>query len=142
MIEKIIHQGYTLAIIVRSTYKSDGIEFFTPDDFSQQIGYMKREKGYVIVPHKHLEVEKVILQTFETLIVRKGKIKVSLYDQLDDLVEECIIGQGDVVLLSGYGHGFEMLEDSEIIEVKQGPYIAGYDKIAICGAKSSVSEWK
>ncbi len=31
-------------------------------------------------------------------------------------------------MLSAGGHGFEMLEDAEIIEVQQGPYCGDKDK--------------
>ena len=39
-----------------------------------------------------------------------------------------ILNKGDVILLVNGGHGFEMLEKTEMIEVKQGPYIDGKDK--------------
>ena len=41
MIEKIIHKNIIIAIIIRNDYKKDGIEFFTPNNFSQQLGYMR-----------------------------------------------------------------------------------------------------
>jgi len=126
MIEKIDRNGFTLAIIVRSGFKADGVQFFTPLEAPQQMGYMNRAKGHVINVHKHDQIDTVITRTYETLIVRSGKLKVSLYDQQDNFAEERILQQGDIILLSGYGHGFEMLEDAELIEIKQGPFIADH----------------
>jgi hypothetical protein len=43
-------------------------------------------------------------------------------------LESRILSAGDVILLAFGGHGFEMLEPTEIIEVKQGPYAGDQDK--------------
>ncbi len=129
MIEKIVHNDQLLAIIIRSTYKKDGIEFFTPSDFSQQLGYMNRSKGYMIEPHMHKLIERKVTLTQEVLYVRSGKVRVDFYGQERNFLEYRIIETGDVILLASGGHGFEMLEDSELIEVKQGPYSSDDDKV-------------
>ena len=56
------------------------------------------------------------------------KSAISTY-LLYSFLESRILNQGDVVLLAYGGHGFEMLEDSEMIEVKQGPYAGDMDKV-------------
>jgi mannose-6-phosphate isomerase-like protein (cupin superfamily) len=129
MIEKIIHQGKPLAFILRAGYRVEGIEFFTPNDFSQQLGYMNRPKGYVIPPHVHQPVAREVHFTKEVLFIRSGKVRVDFYDDNQNYLESRILKQGDVVLLAFGGHGFEMLEASEIIEVKQGPYAGEEDKV-------------
>ncbi|WP_316736893.1 hypothetical protein [Pedobacter aquatilis] len=129
MIEKIEFQEKLLAVIIRANYKKEGIAFFTPDDFSQQLGYMNRKKGYVIDPHVHRLVERKVTLTQEVLYVKKGKVLVNFYDQDQNYLEQRIVETGDVILLADGGHGFEMLEDSEMIEVKQGPYAGEEDKI-------------
>ncbi len=43
-------------------------------------------------------------------------------------LESTVLDAGDVILLAYGGHGFEMLEPTEIIEVKQGPYAGDGDK--------------
>jgi hypothetical protein len=111
------------AIIVRSGFNPDGIQFVTPDDYSQQLGYMRRPAGYVIQPHIHLQVERKASFTQEVLYVRKGRVRVDFYRDDESYVESREIAMGDVILLSTGGHGFEMLEESELIEVKQGPYL-------------------
>ena len=129
MIEKIINNEKLLSIIIRAEYKSDGIEFFTPDDFSQQLAYMHRKKNYAISPHVHNAVQRDVQFTQEVLIIKNGKVRVDYYDEKKKYLESRILNKGDVVLLAYGGHGFEMIEDSEIIEVKQGPYLDEVDKI-------------
>ena len=129
MIEKIENKKKLLSIIIRANYESQGIEFFTPNSFSQQLAYMKRDKNYIITPHTHEKVQRNVQFTQEVLLVRKGKVRVDYYDDKNKYLESRILNQGDVVLLAYGGHGFEMIEDSEMIEIKQGPYIGKQDKI-------------
>lgn len=128
MIEKINHQGKPLAMILRANYRADGIQFFTPNDFSQQLGYMNRPQGYVIPPHVHNPVAREVQFTKEVLFIKSGKVRVDFYDDNQNYLESRILNQGDIVLLAFGGHGFEMLEASEMIEVKQGPYAGEDDK--------------
>jgi hypothetical protein len=128
MITKIIYQNKELAIILRASFKTDGIEFFTPSDFSQQLGYMNRPLGYIIPPHVHNAVAREVQYTKEVLFIRSGKVRVDFYGDEQNYLESHILNQGDVILLAFGGHGFQMLEPSEMIEVKQGPYAGDEDK--------------
>lgn len=128
MIENIHYQNSILAVIVRSNFYSEGIKFFTPDHFSQQLGYMNRPAGYVIAPHVHNPVAREVQFTKEVLFIKSGKLRVDFYDDDQNYLESRILVQGDIVLLAFGGHGFEMLEASEIVEVKQGPYAGEGDK--------------
>jgi len=128
MIQKIYHKDMLLSIIIRSGFEKNGIEFFTPDDFSQQLAYMKHEEGYNILPHVHNAVPREVQYTQETLFIKSGKVRVDFYDDNKQYLESHILSQGDVILLATGGHGFKMLEESEIIEVKQGPYAGEQDK--------------
>lgn len=129
MIERIKHNNAILAIIIRADYKEEGIAFFTPGDFSQQLGYMNRNKGYVIEPHVHKIVERKVTLTQEVLYIKTGKVLINFYDTDQEYLEHRILEKGDVILLASGGHGFEMLEDTEMIEIKQGPYIGDEDKV-------------
>lgn len=129
MIQQIIHNNKLLSVIIRRSFEKDGIEFFTPDDFSQQLAYMKRPKDYVIPPHVHNPVLREVQLTQEVLVIKSGKVRVDFYDDDKNYLESTIVETGDVILLAHGGHGFEMLEESEIIEVKQGPYAGERDKI-------------
>lgn len=128
MIEHIYNNSSLLCLILRSEYVSDGIEFFTPNDFSQQLGYMNRPKGYLIPPHVHNPVTRNVHYTKEVLFIKSGKVRADFYDEEQNYLESKILKQGDFILLAYGGHGFEMLEPSEIIEVKQGPYAGEIDK--------------
>lgn len=130
MIKKIFDRDIIIALIIPSDYKIDkGIEFLTPDNFSQQLGFMNRPNGYVIPPHVHNPVIREVVWTQEVLFIKSGKVRVDFYDNDRNYLESEILEKGDVIMLAGGGHGFEMLEDSEMIEVKQGPYCAEKDKI-------------
>lgn len=129
MIENITHKDKLLSIIIRSNYKSEGIEFFTEDSSPQQLAYMNRAKDYEILPHVHNSVKRDVYFTQEILVIKSGKVRVDYYDYDKVYLESRILYKGDVVLLACAGHGFKMLEDSEIIEVKQGPYAGEMDKI-------------
>ena len=143
MIQHIIHSNQLLSIIIRRNFEKQGIEFFTPDDFSQQLAYMKRPKDYVIPPHVHNPVLREVQLTQEVLYIKSGKVRVDFYDDDKNYLESIIVEAGDVILLAHGGHGFEMLEESEIIEVKQGPYAGEMDKVRfepICKTKIKVKD--
>lgn len=126
--ENIMHNGQLMAIIVRKDFDSEGLSFFTPDEFSQQLAYMHHPKGHNIQPHVHKPVMRELYNTQEVLFVRKGKVKVTFYAEDKCSVGERIIETGDVLMLVCGGHGFEMLEPTQMFEVKQGPYAGDNDK--------------
>ncbi len=129
MIQQITHREKLLSIIIRRNFEKNGIEFFTPDDFSQQLAYMKRPKNYVIAPHVHNLVAREVQMTQEVLLIKSGRVRVDFYDNEKNYLESSVLQAGDVILLADGGHGFEMLEESEMIEVKQGPYAGEADKV-------------
>ncbi len=129
MIEEVNFKAQILAIIIRANYQKEGISFFTPGDFSQQLGYMNRPKGYKIDPHIHNLIERKVTLTQEVLYIKTGKVRVDFYDDDKNYLESKIVEKGDVILLAAGGHGFEMLEDAEMIEIKQGPYCGEEDKV-------------
>jgi len=127
-IQRICHDNIELALIIRRTYRKDGIEFFTPSTYSQQIGYMNRPAGYVIAPHVHNPVPREVHYTKEVLLIKSGRVRVDFYSEAQVYLESTVLEAGDVILLAYGGHGFEMLEPTEMIEVKQGPYAGDRDK--------------
>jgi mannose-6-phosphate isomerase-like protein (cupin superfamily) len=129
MIEEFNHNGDTFAIIVRRNFNSPGINFFTANDYSQQLAYMNHPAGKEIQPHVHKKVHREVHYTQETLFIRKGKLQVDFYTDEQAFLESRILEAGDVILLIKGGHGFKVLEDLEMFEVKQGPYAGDEDKI-------------
>lgn len=120
--EEIKDKDKILAIILRADFTSDTVKFFTPDSFSQQLGFLPHKKGKILKPHIHKKVDRKIEVTQEVLFIKKGRIRVDLYNEDKKFVTSRELLSGDVILLCSGGHGFEVLEDLEMIEVKQGPY--------------------
>ena len=89
---------------------------------------MNRPKGHIIKPHVHNRVIREVQYTNEVLIIRSGKVKVIFFDDQQNYLCSRVLLEGDVIILIRGGHGFEMLESSEMIEVKQGPYAGEHDK--------------
>jgi mannose-6-phosphate isomerase-like protein (cupin superfamily) len=142
MLEKVYKDSLLLAIIIRNEYSNEGIKFFTNDNDSQQLGYMNRPEGYEIKPHRHNLVQREVHLTQEVLFIKSGKVRVDFYSNDQEYLESRILMQGDVILLSDGGHGFKMLEPSEIIEVKQGPYCGEQDKVRFEPVDDSIIKLK
>lgn len=128
MKEEIRAGGELCAIILRATFDEPGIRFFTPDDYSQQLASMSYAPGKVIPPHTHNPVQREVMHTQETLFIRKGKVRVDFFTASRDYATSRVLGAGDVILLIAGGHGFEVLEELNMIEVKQGPFAGDGDK--------------
>ncbi|WP_251140713.1 hypothetical protein [Rhodoferax sp. U11-2br] len=128
MLESINANNKQLALILRHSYTTEDIKFFTPDSYSQQLGYMKRSAGYVIQPHVHNPVRREVEYTKEVLIIKRGVVRVDFYSEDQTYLESTLLRAGDIILLAFGGHGFEILEEAEIVEVKQGPYCGEQDK--------------
>jgi len=125
---RVTHGDEVLAIIVPASFREEGIHFFTPNDYSQQLAYMHHPSGKQIKPHVHNAVTRAVHFTQEVLFIKRGKLRVDFYDDRKNYLESRILGAGDTILLAGGGHGFEVLEELEMIEVKQGPYAGEQDK--------------
>ncbi len=132
-IERVKYKNEILAIIVRRDFSQAGIHFLTPDGFSQQLGYMKHPVGKVIQPHVHTPVRRALTYTQEVLFIKRGKLRVDFYTKAQEYLESRILEAGDVILLASAGHGFDVLEELEMFEVKQGPYIEQADKVRFEG---------
>jgi len=128
MIEQIEHDGTIFAIIIRNNYSKSGVTFCTPNEYSQQLAYMSHPKGKIIQAHIHNPVKREVLYTKEVLFIKKGKLKTNFYTDDKKFISSVVLESGDCILLAYGGHGFECLEDVEMIEVKQGPYAGEQDK--------------
>lgn len=127
-IETVTHGIEILALIIRAEYDKPGIHFFTPANFSQQVAAMTRPKGHKIAAHVHNLLVRQVLYTQEVLVIKRGKVKVNLYSSSLEFIDEKILETGDVIVLCSGGHSLEMLEETSMIEVKQGPYAGDNDK--------------
>lgn len=132
-IEEVKKKNKLLAMIIRNDYECDGVDFITPGDYSQQLAYMHHPTGKVIDAHVHNLVHRNVVMTQEVLFIKKGVLRVDFYDEYEDYLESSDLRAGDIILLVSGGHGFEVLEEVEMIEVKQGPYAGNDDKRRFTG---------
>ena len=127
-ISEVRHEGELLAIIVWKSFDRPGINFLTSGELSQQLAYMHHPPGHVIRPHVHNSVARHVKHTQEVLVMRKGRLRVDFYRPDTTYVRSYILSAGDLILLIAGGHGFEVLEELEMFEIKQGPYVGEADK--------------
>lgn len=116
-----------MALLIKAEYSGSGIEFLTSNDDFMQVAYMEHSAGHVIVPHLHNRIERIIDYTCETLIMRKGVLSVTLYED-EKQRHSFEIKDGDILVLYSGGHGFKAIDDIEMVEIKQGPYVGANDK--------------
>lgn len=127
-IEKVEKKNRLLAMIIRNEYQCEGVDFITPSEYSQQVAYMHHQTGKDIDAHVHNMVHRNVVLTQEVLFIKKGILRVDFYDEYEDYLESRNLYAGDIILLVSGGHGFHVVEEVEMIEVKQGPYAGDQDK--------------
>ncbi len=127
-VESIVDGLEPIALIIRAEFDEPGIHFLTPASFSQQVAVMRHPKGKRIAAHVHNAVSRQVMYTQEVLWIRSGKVRVNLYNSRLKFVGAPVLNEGDLILLCGGGHSFEMLEETTMVEVKQGPYAGDGDK--------------
>lgn len=121
-----------MVVWVRShTDRKQGPEFFTPNSADMQVGFLKYPERHVIEAHRHMPVSRILVRTPETLVICRGKLAFDIYTDLGSPVFSGVAEAGDVLILLRGAHGFRVLEDVEILEVKQGPYKPGLDKVPL-----------
>lgn len=133
MIETIKSGDQLLGVIISRNFHEPGIHFFTPNELSQQLAFMRHPAGKVIDPHVHNPVSRNVHYTQEVLFIKSGRLRVDFYDNSQAYLESRVLHGGDVILLATGGHGFEVLDEVEMVEVKQGPYAGDQDKTRFMG---------
>jgi len=123
-----------LALIVRASYDRQGITFFTPPEFSQQLAHMHHPAGKVIDAHVHNRIDRQVAFTQEVLVIQRGRLRVDFYGAPGNYLESRVIGAGDTLLLVTGGHGFEVIEEVTMLEIKQGPHAGDADKTRFAAA--------
>lgn len=127
-VEEVKKKNKLLAMIIRNDYQCEGVDFITSNEYSQQVAYMRHPTGKMIDAHVHNLVHRNVVMTQEVLFIKKGVLRVDFYDEYEDYLESRDLHAGDIILLVSGGHGFQVLEEVEMIEVKQGPYAGNEDK--------------
>lgn len=127
-IERIEAGGKSIAIIVRNDFNQPGVNFFSPFEFSQQLGILIHPPGHEVKAHLHNVIARDVRVTQEVLHIIEGKVEIALYDENKEFMTTRFLTKGDTILLAYGGHGIKILEPSKILEVKQGPYVGREDK--------------
>lgn len=140
MIESVWRGERLLAYVIPAGATSAETSFFTGDDASFQVGFVVYPSGGAVVPHVHRPIERRVIGTSELLIVRKGRCIVDIYGEDQVLVASRELVAGDALLLMEGGHGFRMLEDTILFEVKQGPYGGAAEKVRFDAPEESAAE--
>jgi cupin fold WbuC family metalloprotein len=120
--------GDIIAIVIKNNIRPKGVKFFTPSDFSQQVGLLKHKVGAVVKPHVHNIIKRKVERTQEVLYIKEGKVVLYLYDNDKKKIATRTLKEGDTAILASAGHGLKVIEESLILEIKQGPYAGEMDK--------------
>lgn len=120
-------KGNIMAIVIPAEYKTNGINFVTDNSAYQQIAVMVHPKDHIILPHYHNCVPRTIDYTSETLVIRDGILNVKLYENQKEIYS-FDLSKGDIITLLSGGHGFTVVENVDMVEIKQGPYVGDKDK--------------
>jgi len=112
-----------LATLVYHQHKSEGdVQFVTEPCEPQQVAVMRHSRGKHIAPHRHHERLRNVTRTTEVLIIRRGSVLINLYTSEGDWVTSHALVTGDLIVLHAGAHSLFFQEDTELVEVKQGPY--------------------
>ena len=116
-----------MALVIPHDYKTSGINFLSDDSAFMQVACMVHPAGHSILPHYHNHVERKVNYTCETLVIREGTLHVDLYEDLKS-VYSFDLHSGDIITLYSGGHGFDCVNNVDMVEIKQGPFIGSQDK--------------
>ena len=118
-----------LAYVVRRELPTDRTKFVTDPDANLQVGFVVHAAGSAVMPHTHRPIERHVVGMSEMLLVQHGRCVVDLFNDARELVMSRELVAGDLIVMLGCGHGCRMLEDTVLLEVKQGPYEGPGDKV-------------
>lgn len=128
-IKKIISEDQILAIIIPYEFNIEGVHFITENESSLQLAFIKSAKKSSIKRHLHPEFIRQVNCTMECLFIRNGKLKIEFYNEDREYIDKYVASRGDVILFTSGGHGIKYIENSELIEIRQGPYNKKMDKV-------------
>jgi hypothetical protein len=109
-------------LIVRHQFESVGVNFVTSADSPLQLGILTHKQGTQVAAHFHRESTRTVHHVQEVLHIEYGTVEATFYAKDGSKVGSRVLDAGDTILLLDGGHGFRILEDARIVEVKQGPY--------------------
>jgi mannose-6-phosphate isomerase-like protein (cupin superfamily) len=127
-IELISDRGMRLALIIRDARTDERVKFFSDAGDALQVGAFCMARGQEIEPHVHRDYPRFPGRTTEVLVIQSGRIRVDFYSCEQAYIQSRELDAGDVIILFDGGHGFTILDDVRMLEIKQGPYAGELDK--------------
>ena len=122
--ETIKHKDQIISIIYRDDDWTEGLNFITPNELFVQVGSWWYDKGRKLQSHVHNNFERTAIRTQEMTYIKKGAMRVLLYDEKHNYLQDFNLYEGDLAIFAYGGHGYEILEDgTKIIEAKNGPFV-------------------
>lgn len=116
-------ENIALSYIIRSSFLPEKTTFITPPEYKQQVGYIVYPKGGEVTQHTHKPIKRQLIGTSEVLLIKSGRCLMDIYNDDHKLIATRELYTGDLMIMVGGGHGFRMLEETVLLEIKQGPYI-------------------
>lgn len=123
LFREIVHKGIHIATHVKPEESEPGLSFVTTDDKFLQLGIWNYEKGHNLPAHFHNEFERSSFKTNEFVFVMKGSIECNLYTEDGSFIESVIVGANEGILMHEMSHEYKIIEDSIILESKNGPFM-------------------
>lgn len=109
--------------ITAQEWEKGGLNFFSNDEEFIQVGTWGYDNGKHLLAHEHNTVPRQTAITQETLYIKQGKIKATIYNLNREKVVQWIAHAGDIVILMRGGHSYDILADNtQVLEIKNGPY--------------------
>lgn len=88
-----------------------------------QVLTLKRDKGEHIKAHLHVPKQRITERLQECLVLRKGRIKINLYNSRKKYLQSLYVKKGEFFILINGGYSIDVIESAEIIEIKNGPFL-------------------
>jgi hypothetical protein len=129
MIKKIHYKKKLIAMIIdEKKFFKKGVDFVTPDFLPLQLGFIKHKSKTFIKPHTHNTYLRKIKKTTEVLLIKKGSLRVDFYHNKKKYLFSKVVNKDHILILADGSHGFKIIKDCSIIEIKQGPFNIALDK--------------
>jgi hypothetical protein len=123
MIETIYWKGVTVGLFIGRDHSPGKTEFLTISEEPLQCGIGVFQKDSRVEPHRHVGDPATVSEFQEFILLRKGKCLAEVFDPEGKSLRKIEMQAGDALLLLRGGHAFYFQEDTEFLEVKQGPYL-------------------
>ena len=124
------YDGLALIAIRVRTFGSGTTPITGPEEPLQVLG-VRRRKGAEVVAHRYVQRRRITNQLQKCLLVREGRAQVTLYGTDDTPFKRVVLKTGDIFILLRGGYRLKFLAETDMVEIKSGPYYNDRDKILL-----------